>query len=458
MASPEVATDYSGVYQPINDRAPNGEHVTNEFSDAERVMPSPWNNVQFYYNDSGQLYYYPPENQPTQQPPRFVPNVIMTETAAPPDSQQQQQLRTFAPPTGTPPSPPRPDNPVTRQFTRDPWAQGTPAGNQVPPPPPPPPPPAAAAASGNSNNNNPGIATGSTAVWQMPFNRVPDPLRERYSCPVSLPPGKTKRAAGNFRVCCNCCFFTVDSWHTLVFAALVVGGSVIFMVGVVPHHEWYTCLVTCLLVLASLACLFLSVSIDPGIVPPAPLAEQPKERVQIVMVNHNRYPVECLVCPTCHIRRPPRSTHCQFTDVCVEEFDHYCPVLGACVAKRTFRFFGGFFIFTTLLIIAVLVRTIVLMTTLDYGAVTKSAWGRFRIAACVISLVAGVLFGLWVGIMGGQYIWLACINSTQKEVLRGRRNNTNVMNSPYDEGCCCNFFKRFFGPLGKSRIKSDYFV
>jgi len=53
-------------------------------------------------------------------------------------------------------------------------------------------------------------------------------------------------------------------------------------------------------------------------------------------------------CPTCLVYKTPHSKHCQFCDVCVEEFDHHCPWTNTCVAAGNHGYFVYFIMTLTL--------------------------------------------------------------------------------------------------------------
>eukprot|EP01061_Rhynchopus_euleeides_P042616 TRINITY_DN7431_c0_g1_i1.p1 TRINITY_DN7431_c0_g1~~TRINITY_DN7431_c0_g1_i1.p1 ORF type:complete len:206 (+),score=76.46 TRINITY_DN7431_c0_g1_i1:1-618(+) len=153
-------------------------------------------------------------------------------------------------------------------------------------------------------------------------------------------------------------------------------------------------------------------------------------------------------CSTCGMHRPLRGAHCQDCDVCVDEFDHHCPVIGSCVGMRTFRFFAGFLWFTS-----------VLSWWVSYWTITDliSHWPRYTKrrsqhlsttqAVQIVLLVYSGFVGLCVGVFGIFYCTLTCTNQTERENLR---NLYGKDRNPWTRGYCLNWLCRLFGPLPPS--------
>ena len=53
-------------------------------------------------------------------------------------------------------------------------------------------------------------------------------------------------------------------------------------------------------------------------------------------------------CVTCHIIKPPKTSHCRFCDNCIQGLDHHCFFISNCVGKRNHKFFFLFLICGTI--------------------------------------------------------------------------------------------------------------
>eukprot|EP00755_Sulcionema_specki_P001270 Sspe_Gene.116615::Locus_106246_Transcript_1_1_Confidence_1.000_Length_1103::g.116615::m.116615/K16675/ZDHHC9_14_18; palmitoyltransferase ZDHHC9/14/18 len=201
------------------------------------------------------------------------------------------------------------------------------------------------------------------------------------------------------------------------------------------------------LVIIPAAMMLLANCIDPGVVPrgkqlptfPSHLPNKAPayvaKTVNGLMISKDDWVVEdsdgltvWRWCHTCRIHRPPRAAHCSNCDWCVEEFDHHCPVVGSCVARRTFRYFALFMWTSAVLAGFIFVVTIYLLFTRD-GWETDSASDNLESIALIGCLLSSCFGGCWSGAMGSTYCNYACSDSTMRE--RERKLST----AGNEEGC-----------------------
>uniref|UniRef100_A0A8C6RY75 Palmitoyltransferase n=1 Tax=Nannospalax galili TaxID=1026970 RepID=A0A8C6RY75_NANGA len=100
--------------------------------------------------------------------------------------------------------------------------------------------------------------------------------------------------------------------------------------------EWAFPIVTSLLFILTFVSLVSLNFSDPGILHRGSMEEDPM-MVPVVRVNHRAF---CLQwCPKCCFHRPPRTYHCPWCNICVEDFDHHCKWVNNCIGHRNFRLF-----------------------------------------------------------------------------------------------------------------------
>ena len=259
------------------------------------------------------------------------------------------------------------------------------------------------------------------------------------------------------------------------------GGWVVIFVNMValgmhtaftPAHEhWWLLVLQYTLFVATLVCQLRAQCTEPGIIPRGGECQSfPKSSPNVVdshvgntvngLLIKNEDCVfvegESLVvwrwCHTCEVHRPPRSAHCPHCNWCVKEYDHHCPVMGTCVGQRTMRWF-----MLALLLLAA--QALVMFITCVYYTVTHdydSAVGSFRGVVGMLTLVGCILVGMcggtWAALMGGQYVFFACVDLTMRENVRGFADGVQKRES--SPNGCSSLAKKVCGPQAPTLIKN----
>lgn len=98
-----------------------------------------------------------------------------------------------------------------------------------------------------------------------------------------------------------------------------------------PHWLVHPITFWCSIVLSLLSVIFLwlSATMDPGILPAVSSPIKPAVPNDGTPLGG---PLGYRYCSTCNIFRPPRSKHCNSCNVCVSKFDQYVMLNGGCVS------------------------------------------------------------------------------------------------------------------------------
>ena len=158
-------------------------------------------------------------------------------------------------------------------------------------------------------------------------------------------------------------------------------------------------------------------------------------------------------CNTCGMLRPLRAAHCSDCDVCVNEFDHHCVVIGACVGERTFRFFAMFLWFISILCWYMCVISIYTISDL----IDKRKFNRKNpmfskvLFGYIILIVVTTIIGMCVMGFSTYYCFLSCKGQTERENFRDEGES-----NPYSKGSFfTNWCDRITGDLPPSKIFSS---
>ena len=229
-------------------------------------------------------------------------------------------------------------------------------------------------------------------------------------------------------------------------------------------HVWMHPMILWLSILLSIftfLCLWLSATMDPGILPGVSSPIKP----QVPSDGPLGGPLGYRYCSTCNIFRPPRSKHCNSCNVCISRFDHHCPWVGNCIGERNHRFFFLFLLCISLLSILVTASCARLLF-LQYQQTQTSSPNDLpclhRLLLAVEKMPMLVLLGIFTlacaWSLTSLFLFHAMIISVAQTTNERVRNvyqyghNVNVD----DHGCWRNWANAICSPLPPSLLPDDF--
>ncbi|XP_006869496.1 PREDICTED: probable palmitoyltransferase ZDHHC19 [Chrysochloris asiatica] len=201
------------------------------------------------------------------------------------------------------------------------------------------------------------------------------------------------------------------------------------------NGEWAFPIITSLLfVLTFFSLISLNFS-DPGILHRGSDDHGPM-MVHVVWVNHRAFRLQW--CGKCCFHRPPRTYHCPWCNICVEDFDHHCKWVNNCIGHRNFRLFMLLVLSLCLYSGAVLVSCLVYLVH-----TTHLPFSTDKAIAIVVTVPAtGFLVPLFL-----LLLIQAMSVSTAERSYEGKCRYLQGYN-PFDQGCVSNWYLSICAPLG----------
>jgi len=148
------------------------------------------------------------------------------------------------------------------------------------------------------------------------------------------------------------------------------------------------------------------------------------------------------VCVTCKCIAPVRSKHCKELNLCVYEYDHYCPFIGTAIGKENHGAFV-FFLVWTVLTLSLYFYLTWLVCVEFYTKGFKFVRGhKLVVALSAVTEVCTIPISIFVLQLLGNHVYLIGVNLTTNEYINHERysylKKDEVFNNPYDHGFCIN--------------------
>ncbi|XP_077900043.1 palmitoyltransferase ZDHHC19-like isoform X1 [Ictidomys tridecemlineatus] len=148
----------------------------------------------------------------------------------------------------------------------------------------------------------------------------------------------------------------------------------------------------------------------------------------IARVNNKAFRLQW--CSKCSFHRPPRTHHCPFCNICVEDFDHHCLWVNNCIGQRNFRVFVLLLVTLSLYLVVLLASCVLFLIRTRHMPLLLDSAMAIAVAVTALVLLLPVIMLLVVQAVS---------------VSKGRSLRKN---NPFDLGCANNWYLTICMPVG----------
>jgi len=148
------------------------------------------------------------------------------------------------------------------------------------------------------------------------------------------------------------------------------------------------------------------------------------------------------VCISCKCIVPPRSKHCKELNLCIYEYDHYCPFIGTAIGKENHRAFVIFLFWSILTLSLYFYLTWQVCLEVYEKGFKFVRTHKIEVALSAVTEVCTIPISIFVLHLLLNHVYLIAVNLTTNEYINHERysylKKDGVFNNPYDQGFCIN--------------------